>query len=429
MSVSLQEEELELEDIKPIYQNKNFVLVMIARFVSLLGDSLHAFAVTWYIMELFGANSGGPLSMVLSLGSLPALFLSPFTGVLADRFDRKRIMVIIDLTRGGIAILLAYLVSVNQAPIWVLMVATMGLSVCGSIYNPASGALFPNLVHRSSLMKANSVATFLGTFAGIIGQPISGQMYSMVNARGAFFVNGLTFFFAAIVISFVANPQVINKVALTPKRYLNNLTEGFKFIWNSKALFAMLLFGGAVNLFFWPIHNIIQPLIGKQIMNFNPSQYSFFTMFFSVGFLASTMLLQFMPQPKKKHTFMLWNMFGQAVGLIILAIPILPFFEQYRGNVLTMLYVYITISLYRGLTHGFTNVPMQVVYQTLTPDEYRGRVTALQSTFFQSLIPVGMGLAGILVTYFNEYTISIFAGICMAIICLLMFRVKSIRDI
>jgi hypothetical protein len=81
------------------------------------------------------------------------------------------------------------------------------------------------------------------------------------------------------------------------------------------------------------------------------------------------------------------------------------------------------------LAFGFTNVPMQVVYQTLTPDEYRGRVFALQGTFFQSLIPLGMGIAGILINYFNEYTISIFSGVCMGIICLLMFKVKSIKEI
>lgn len=429
MSVSLEKEEIEIEEIENVYKNKNFMLIMLARFVSLLGDSLHAFAVTWYIMELFGSKSGGPLSLVLSLGSLPALFLSPFTGVLADRFDRKRIMIIVDIARGGLAIFLAYLVSINHAPLWVLLAVTMALSLCGSVYNPASGALFPNLVKRSALIKANSVATFLGTFAGIVGQPLSGQMYSIISAKGAFLMNGLSFWFAATVVSFVVNPQVINKIALTPKRYLNNLAEGFKFIWNTKALFTMLLFGGAVNLFFWPIQNIIQPLIGKQIINFSPGQYSFFTMFFPVGMLASTVLLQFLPQPKKKHTFMLWSMFSQSMGLIVLVIPILPIFAQYRGQVFTMLYVYITITLLRGLAFGLTNVPMQVVYQTLTPDEYRGRVMALQSTFWQSLIPVGMGLAGILVTYFNEYTISIFSGICMGIICLLMFRVKSIKEI
>jgi MFS family permease len=380
-------------------------------------------------MELFGKNSGGPLSIVLSLGTLPSLFLGPFTGVLADRFDRRKIMMIMDITRGSLAIFLSYLVSINQAPLWVLLVITMLLSVCGSMYFPASGALFPNLVHKSTLLKANSVASFLGTFAALIGQPISGQMYSIVNAKGAFFLNGLTYFFAAFMVFFVISPQVIKRIGLTPKKYFNDLTEGFKFIWKTKALVAMLLFGGAVNLFFWPIQNIIQPLIGKQILAFEPSQYTFFTMFFPAGMLLSTMLLQFLPSPKKKHKFMLWSMFSQSIGLIILAIPILPLFMQFRGETSSFLYIYSTITLFRGLAFGFTNVPMQVVYQTLTPDEYRGRVFALQGTFFQSLIPLGMGIAGILINYFNEYTISIFSGVCMGIICLLMFKVKSIKEI
>ncbi len=416
-------------DIKPLGKNKNFVLVMIARFISLLGDSLHSFAVTWYIMAMYPSNSGAALALVLSLGSLPSLFLSPFTGVLSDRFDRKKIMIITDITRGSLAIFLSYLVSIDQAPLWVLLVFTMMLSVCSSMYYPASGALFPNLVHKETLFRANSVASFLGTFTGILGQSLSGPLYDFASASGNFFINGLTYFFAATLVSFIVSPQMVKRAGFTAKVYFNDLTEGFKFIWKSKALLVMLLFGGAVNLFFWPVQNIIQPLIGKQIISFSATQYSFFTMFFSVGFLLSTILLQFIPQPKKKNRFMLWSMFTQSIGLIIIAIPILPIFQQYRGQILLMLYTYVTINLFRGLSFGFTNVPMQVVYQTLTPDEYRGRVFALQGTFFQSLIPLGMGLAGILVTYFSEYTIAIFAGVCMAIICLLMFRVKSIKDI
>ncbi len=416
-------------DIKPLGKNKNFVLVMIARFISLLGDSLHSFAVTWYIMAMYPTNSGAALALVLSLGSLPSLFLSPFTGVLSDRFDRKKIMIITDITRGSLAIFLSYLVSIDQAPLWVLLVFTMMLSVCSSMYYPASGALFPNLVHKETLFRANSVASFLGTFTGILGQSLSGPLYDFASASGNFFINGLTYFFAATLVSFIVSPQIVKRAGFTAKVYFNDLTEGFKFIWKSKALLVMLLFGGAVNLFFWPVQNIIQPLIGKQIISFSATQYSFFTMFFSVGFLLSTILLQFIPQPKKKNRFMLWSMFSQSIGLIIIAIPILPIFQQYRGQILLMLYTYITINLFRGLSFGFTNVPMQVVYQTLTPDEYRGRVFALQGTFFQSLIPLGMGLAGILVTYFSEYTIAIFAGVCMGIICLLMFRVKSIKDI
>lgn len=181
-------------DIKPLGKNKNFVLVMIARFISLLGDSLHSFAVTWYIMAMYPTNSGAALALVLSLGSLPSLFLSPFTGVLSDRFDRKKIMIITDITRGSLAIFLSYLVSIDQAPLWVLLVFTMMLSVCSSMYYPASGALFPNLVHKETLFRANSVASFLGTFTGILGQSLSGPLYDFASASGNFFINGLTYF-------------------------------------------------------------------------------------------------------------------------------------------------------------------------------------------------------------------------------------------
>jgi|GEM_PF-5268432 len=427
MSERLAEENMEFEDIKPLGYNKNFILIMVARFVSFLGDSVHSFTLTWYILNVIG--QGKVLGWMLFFSTLPSIIVGPLAGVLSDRFDRRKIMILMDIIRGCLAVFLGYLVMMGQATLWVLLTITVFLSIGGSVYQPASSALFPNLVHQRQLIRANAIATFLGTSTAIIGQIFGGFLYDMVNAHGLFIINGLTFFFAAACEFFVFVPNLTNSTGTKANPYFKNLVEGFKYVYKTKALFAMLLFGATVNFFFFPVHNVVQPYIGNKVLLLDSRQFGFIVAFFQGGMILSMLLLNIIPQPKKKYRFMIWSMFAQSMGLIMLAIPILPFVKPYIENTTIFVLIYSVIILGRGVAFGLTNVPMQVVYQTLTPDEYRGRVFALQGAFFQGFMMISMLLAGSLVDMFPAYALCIFAGICMAFACMLMFRVKATQDI
>lgn len=427
MSDGLQSENAEFEDIKPLGRNKNFVLIMTARFVSFLGDAVHGFTLTWYILNVIG--EGKVLGWMLFFSTLPAIIIGPFAGVLSDRFDRRKIMITVDIIRGFLAILLGYLVMINQAPLWVLLLITVLLSICSSIYFPASGALFPNLVHQKQLIRANAIASFLGTSTAIIGQVFGGFLYDIINAQGLFIINGITFFVAASCEFFVFVPNLTNSAVTKANNYFKNLTEGFKYVYQTKALLAMLLFGATVNFFFFPIQNIVQPFIGNKVLLLDSKQFGFVVAFFQAGMILSVLLLQVIRQPKKKYRFMLWSMFAQSMGLILLAIPILPFIKPLISNTNVFIALYSIIILGRGLSFGLTNVPMQVVYQTLTPDEYRGRVFALQGAAFQGFMVISMLIAGNLVDIIPAYALCIFAGIFMAMACIFMFNVKATKDI
>jgi MFS transporter, DHA3 family, macrolide efflux protein len=427
MSEGLEKETIEFEDIKPLGQNKNFLLIMSARFISFLGDSVHGFTLTWYILNVIG--QGKVLGWMLFFSTLPAIIIGPFAGVLSDRYDRRKIMIIMDIIRGCIALLLGYLVMMNQAPLWVILIITVMLSICSSIYFPASGALFPNLVHQRQLIRANAIATFLGTSTAIIGQIFGGFLYDLINAQGLFIINGFTFFIAATCEFFVFVPNLTNSIVTKSNHYFKNLTEGFKYVYKTKALLAMLLFGATVNFFFFPIHNVVQPYIGNKILLLDSRQFGFIIAFFQAGMILSMLFLQIIPQPKKKYRFMLWSMLAQSVGLILLAIPILPFIKPLIGSTTIFVVLYSTIILGRGLAFGLTNVPMQVVFQSLTPDEYRGRVFALQGAAFQSFMMISMLVAGNLVDIFPAYALCIFAGVFMGLACIFMFRVKATQDI
>ncbi len=412
--------------VKPLYLNRNFVLLLAARFVSQMGDRIHFFALTWYILNRIG--KGSAVGVIMIFATAPSVLIGPFTGVLADRFDRRTIMIWMDAVRAILALGLGYLVWIDCAPLWVLYVATCLLTICSAFYFPTGAAMFPNLVDESQLMKANSVNSFLLGLSSIMGPVVGGFFFSMAGTQGAFAINGATFLFSAVCEVFIVAPRLAKHMNVKAKAFFHNLKEGFVFVYRTKALFAMLIFGCVVNFFFFPIQDVIQPIIIKNVLNLSVEQYGTIIAFFPFGYLLSTLILNVMPQPKKKHKFMLWSMFSQSMGLILLAVPILPFMMMLLKP-RDFFFIYCAIALIRGLAFGFTNVPMQVVNQKLTPDEFRGRVFALQGTFYQGLMPVAMGAAGIISDLVPAYWICLAAGICMGAACIAMFKVEGIKTV
>ncbi len=416
----------DFREVKPLYFNRSFMLLMAARFVSQIGDRIHFFALTWYILNKIG--TGSAVGTIMIFATAPSVIMGPFTGVLADRFDRRKIMIAMDSARAIIAVVLGYLVMRNQAPLWSLYLGTGLLAICSAMYFPTGAAMFPNLVDDSQLLKANSMNSLLNSMAMIVGPVVGGILFGLVGTEGAFALNGTTFVFSAICEVFIIAPKLIKHAEVKMQDFKANMVEGFKFVYRTKALLAMLFFGLVVNFFFYPVQDVIQPIIVKNILMLSAEDYGRIIAFFPGGLLISTLLIQILPQPKKKYKFMLWSMFSQSMGLILLALPILPAFMSSIAAE-NYFYLYCGITMLRGLAFGFSNVPMQVVNQKLIPDEFRGRVYALQGTFYQGLMPISMGIAGFMVDAVPAYAICIFAGIAMGTACLFMFKVEGIKQV
>jgi MFS family permease len=299
---------------------------------------------------------------------------------------------------------------------------------CSVFYFPAASALYPNLVSDAQLLKANSVSSFVGSTTGLIGPVIAPIIYGMFGPAGVFAINGLTFFFSAACELIMVTPKVINRTNITVKTFFDNFVGGLKFVIATKALLAMLLFGLSVNFFFFPIQDVVHPIIIKKTLSLSNENFGFISALFLAGITISAILVGLIPKMEKKHKFMIWSMFTQALGLMLLVVPIYPFFVNKFGMG-QFFYIYCIIAVLRGLAFGFSNVPMRVVYQKLIPDEYRGRVYALQGTFFQAAKPIGVMLVGVLIDIFPSYIITTIAGIGMAIACFVMFTVKEIKEI
>jgi len=140
---------------KSVFENNNFMLLFSGKIISQLGDQIYAFSLSWYILDI--TKSSIAMSMFLVINCLIGAVISPFGGIIADRFARKKILVWMDVIRGIILTITALLLYLQMMQLWMLYISTIILAFCGSIFSPAVSAIIPNVVEENQLLQASSM--------------------------------------------------------------------------------------------------------------------------------------------------------------------------------------------------------------------------------------------------------------------------------
>lgn len=203
---------------KSIFLNKNFMLVIIGEFISLFGTTIFVFAVGWHILSV--TKSGVQMGIILMLGIIPNILLSPFMGIIADKKNRRNIMILMNIIGGVIILLLALIIYWGVLKIWSFYITVFLISICSSVFGPAASAIIPNLVETEQLPKANAMNQFVSSFCAIIGLVFGGLFYDSLGLILMVILNAASFFIAAFVEMFI---QL--KVAIVHKKKKTNTSS------------------------------------------------------------------------------------------------------------------------------------------------------------------------------------------------------------
>ena len=177
-------------------RNPEFTRLWIGQLVSNLGDWFNTVAVLALVYDL--TQSGLSTGLIIIASTLPAFLLTPYAGVVVDRFDRRKIMMTADLTRGFLALGMLLVRSTNE--LWMLYLFSALLIAFASFFGPALNAAIPNLVSREELISANALSSATWGLMLAVGAAIGGIVIAAVGRDAAFVVNSLSFFFSAAMI-------------------------------------------------------------------------------------------------------------------------------------------------------------------------------------------------------------------------------------
>ncbi|MCB2354684.1 MFS transporter [Clostridium estertheticum] len=417
---------------KKIFQNKNFLLLIFGKLISKLGDNIYIFALTWYVFEKY--SSTAQAGIIMALGLIPVIFLGPFAGVMADRINRKKIIVIMDFAQGTILLIVFFLLKTNMFSIWVIYISTFLLGCCGALFNPACTAIIPNIVEEEQLIEANGADTAIGSISNIGGILGGGIAYALFGFTSICFFNAISFIISGIAEMFLTLHQKTDNCREDLqhtkegklKEYFNELYDGFSYLHSKKGLFILFIFFMAFNFLLAPVYSIYLPYIFNKQLIAGPSSLAYVQAASGIGMLVGAIIVSMFAKGNSIK-LILFGLWCSNITVLGLAIPIFPvgnsFFTTSRATI-----AYIVLGAIMGVFGSFVAIPIASTFQRLIKDEFRGRVNALISTIVVSAIPLGYLLGGFMAEFIPVYII-IVTGAFLMVITVFMGFVSELKEI
>lgn len=397
--------------------SKDFTLVVIGQIISLFGNATLRFALPLYLLNLTGSSA--LYGTVMACAFIPSILLSPVGGIIADRVNKRNVMVILDFFTA--TIILAFSLLMNRVNLIVLLTVTLMLlyGIAGA-YQPSVQASIPALVDQNYFMTANSIINTISSFASLIGPVLGGILYSTYGIKPVLWVCMICFVISAIMEIFIRIPFQkpisrgnIWEIAKT------DFTESIHFIHKEKSIIGKtLIVVCGINLFLSAMIIVALPYLITEVFNLEAAQanrlYGFAQAALAAGGLAGGICTGIF---SKKLSI-------QKAGNLIITCAICVFpigiaLILFSSGIINYIIITICCFIIMVFSTIFT-IQMMSFIQTETPQSLIGKVIAVILTFSMCAQPLGNALYGILFELCKdfEYVVVLFSGIVSLIIAI-----------
>jgi MFS family permease len=367
-----------------IRDNRNFRYLWFGQIISLLGDWFNLIASASLIATL--TQSGFAVGSLFVVRMLAPFLVSPFAGVVADRYNRKYILIITDITRS--LTVFCFLFIRDAGDIWLLYTLTaIQLGISG-FYFPARNAILPDLVTPRELGAANALSSATWSVMLALGAAIGGLVSGIWGIYPAFTIDAITFILSAFLVSQVKfeAPPGLHASAKTVQAALSQYFDGLRYLGRHLDVLFIASHKGAISLLMVAGFQIVQVAIAERVFVMGEGGGISMGLMFGVtgiGTGIGPILIRYFTGDRSHSLRMVlaWGYLTGSLGLAISA-PLISF-----GAVLLGTFI-------RGIGGGIIWVfSTQLLFQ-LVPAEVRGRVFATEFAIFTLMSAAGAALAG-----------------------------------
>lgn len=397
--------------------SKDFTLVVIGQIISLFGNAAIRFALPLYLLNLTGSSA--LYGTVTACAFIPAILLSPIGGIVADRANKRNIMVILDFFAA--AVILAFSLLINEVNFILLLTVTLMLlyGIAGA-YQPSVQASIPALVNQDNFMAANSIINTISSFASLTGPVLGGVLYSAYGLEPVLWVCIVCFIVSATMEIFIKIPfQKQDSDGNILKTARTDFTESIHFIRKGKPVIgkAVLVICG-INLFLSAMIIVALPYLVTEVLNLEASQanrlYGFAEGALAAGGLAGGIGAGIFANKLAIH-----KSGNLVIACAVCVFPISAALILFSSGMIN--YIVITVCCFVIMVFStiFT-VQMLSFVQTETPQNLIGKVIAVSLTVSMCAQPLGNTLYGVLFEICKgfEYAVVLFSGVVSLMIAI-----------
>lgn len=350
------------------------------------------------------------LGMAQFAAGLPMLALTMVGGSAADKYDKRRILLITQFVQIALALSIGYLVWSGQIAIWHILMFAAILGVSNSFEMPTLSALIPELVSREKI--ASGIAIDRSVFHGsrVVGPTLGGILISAWGTASAFFANAISF--VALIIALLSLPPRKKASADEEEKRKTGIKDGFRFVANDRPSLAMIILIATQSVCIFPIITVMMPLYVRLVLGRGADSLGFLMGAAAVGSLIGSIFLIGLPREKRVPLMILCTL-GVAGAIIGLSLG-LSFYVTTALLVLNSL----------GLATNFGLA--STIVQERAPDYLRGRVSAVFMLSFVGLMPIaGLGVTSLADFIGMRMALAIAAVVYGAITVFVLLRVRN----
>lgn len=390
------------------FKHKEYRSYYILQFVSFIGTWIQGTAQSWLVYRLTG--SALMLGAVSFAGAIPAIFLAPFAGVVADSIKRKYLLIgtqILCLIQGSILIILYFTGIIS---VWHIFFLAIILGIANSFDMTARQSFIPLLVPKDDLTNAIALNSSMFNAARMIGPAIAGFLIAAYDEGICFVLNMMSYIPILIFLIFVQTQKQIIKKSVSA---LSHLKEGVIFAWKNKPIRALLMMVGVFS-FFGASFTTLMPIFSDQILHAGVQGLGWLSTASGIGAVSSGILLA-----SREKVISIKKMI--AIAALVNGICIFGFaFSQTLLLSLVLLAIvwFCFILIFAG---------SNTLLQAMSPDNLRGRIISLFSTMLMGMYPLGSLAIGYIAHELGVTNAVIIASIfCFCVGIYFSFKVPSL---
>ncbi|MFJ6418031.1 MFS transporter [Paeniglutamicibacter sp. NPDC091659] len=392
----------------------NYRLWTAGALVSNIGTWMQRVAQDWLVLTVLTHHDGTAAGVTTGLQFLPILFLGPFAGVLADRMNKRKLLVITQTAMGFFALCLGLLVVTGTAELWHVYLLALGLGVASAFDAPARQAFVSELVPADDLPNAVALNSASFNLARLAGPGVAGLVIALFGTGPAFLINAASF--GAVIFSLSKMRAELFQPTTLAAREKGQIREGIAYV--SKRPDLLLIFGLAFVISTFGLNfQLTNAMMATDVFGVGAGEFGLLGTIMAVGTLAGALLAAHRARPRLRY------LLGGAVGfgLAALVASAMPTFFWYAVMMVPVGFASLT----------FLNSSNTTIQLSVDP-AFRGRVIALYVVVVQGGTPFGAPLVGWLGTEFGARwsvgsgaIISLAAGMVAVAIVLHQRHLKS----
>ncbi len=356
-------------------RHRNYQLFFTGQLISLIGTWMDQVAESWLVYRLTG--SALLLGTVAFASQIPVFILAPIGGALADRVDRRKILVATQSSMMALTFVLAWLTLSHRVQIWHVVTLAALTGIVNAFDLPARQAFVVDMVSRADLVNAIALNSSMFNGARIIGPAAAGVVVAAIGEGWCFFANGISFIAVIIGLLMMKMERPRQAIEGSP---VENIIEGFHFVAHTGPVRALMLLLGLVSFTAMP-YAVLMPLFADQILHGGPKALGLLMGCSGVGALIGALALAMRKTLKGLSVWVAISCAGFGAMLLLFSLS-------------RLLWLSAVLLVPAGFCMMIQMASSNTLIQSMVPDRLRGRVMSVYAMTFMGMAPLGALLAG-----------------------------------